>query len=231
MKRMFFNVLSVVCASTLMLVSCSKSSDSNSPATSKVMVIHASPDAPGVDLYIDSVKQNTSAVNYLDNTAYLNVNSGLRNFKIKVAGTSTTVINANVNLVNGKNYSVFAIDSVASIEPIVFVDSFYSVASNQCLVRFIHLSPNAPAVNVSAAGSSTALFNNIAFKQGTQFTPVTVGTDSVKLEVRVAPATTGTPVLSPTVKLTAGKAYTIYARGFLGGLNNQALNASVIVNQ
>jgi hypothetical protein len=92
------------------------------PSTSLVKVIHASPDAPGVDLLVDNTVAGTN-LTFPNNTGYLTVNSGTRNVKVNVTGTQTTVIEANVDFMKDMNYSVFAVNSVANIEPLLIQDN------------------------------------------------------------------------------------------------------------
>ncbi len=214
----------ILLTAAILLSSCSKDEDI---AQANVLVIHASPDAPGVDLLVDDVKQNTSALTYPQNTGYLKVNAGARNFKVNVAGTTTTVINANVTLEQDKSYSVFAIDSVSKISAIVVADDLSTPASGKAHVRFIHLSPNAPAVDIAVDGGAV-VFPNTSFKVGTAFTPLDAGT--YDLEVRVAGTQTVALDLDP-INLEAGKIYTVFAKGFLTADGAQALGAEIIVNK
>jgi len=204
--------------------SCSKDEDISQ---ANVLVIHASPNAPGVDLLVDDVKQNTSALTYPQNTGYLKINSGARNFKVNVTGTTTTVINANVTLEQDKSYSVFAIDSVSKISAIVVADDLSTPAPGKAHVRFIHLSPNSPAVDIAVDGGAV-VFPNTSFKVGTAFTPLNAGT--YDLEVRVAGTQTVALDLDP-INLEAGKIYTVFAKGFLTAEGAQALGAEIIVNK
>ncbi|HRH57165.1 MAG TPA: DUF4397 domain-containing protein [Chitinophagales bacterium] len=208
------------------LVSC-EDETTTTPDTAKVNVVHASPDAPGVDLLVDGTKVNTSALSFPDNTGYLTVNAGARNFKVNVSGTSTTVINVTPTLTKNANYTVFAVDSVSKISPLLLTDDLTAPASGKAHVRFVHLSPNAPAVDVAVASSGAVVFGNKAFKEYTAFTPLDAG--SYNLDVRVAGTSTVALVL-PTITLQAGKIYTVFAKGFLGGTGAQALGAGIIVN-
>lgn len=203
--------------------------DEEEKDTAKVMVVHASPDAPGVDVLVDDTKVNTAALTFPNNTAYLDVEAGQRNFKVNVAGTSpaVTAINTNVNLAKDLNYSVFAINTVASIEPALFSDDLTAPASGKAHVRFIHLSPDAPAVDIVTAANGSAVFPNVAFKSATSFTPLDAGT--YNLEVRVAGTSTVALPL-PNITLEAGKIYTVFAKGLLSGSGAQALGAQIIVN-
>jgi hypothetical protein len=146
--------------------------------------------------------------------------------KVNVAGTATTVINADLPVTAGGNYSVFANGQVASINALVLADDLTTPAAGKAHVRFIHLSPDAPAVDVAVTGGPV-LFADKSFRQYTAFTPVDSGT--YDLEVR--PAGSSTVVLAlPGVTLQNGKIYTVFARGLLGGSGAQALGAQIIVN-
>ena len=195
------------------------------PGKADVLVVHASPDAPGVDLLVDDEVAGTN-LTYPNNTGYLEVSSGTRNIKVNVTGTSTTVIEANLELENEKNYSVFAVDAVANISPLVFEDNLATPASGKAHVRFIHLSPDAPAVDITLT-DGTVVFSNIAFKGSVDFTPL----DGATYDLQVRVAGTSTVALSlPGIALAPGKIYTVFAKGFLAGTDAQALGAEIIVN-
>lgn len=195
------------------------------PSNSLTKVIHASPDAPGVDILVDNTVAGTN-LTYLQNTPYLTLPSGTRNIKVNVTGTSTTVIEGNLNFVKDKAYSIFAVNSVASIEPLVLEDNLATPAAGKVHVRFIHLSPDAPAVDITLA-DGTVVFGNISFKEFTAFTPLDAAT--YNLQVRLAG--TSTVVLDlGNVTLPAGKILTVYARGFVLGSGEQQLGAAVIEN-
>jgi hypothetical protein len=226
MKFKFSILASVLMSSAVLFTSCKKEEDVHEHAN--VMVVHASPDAPGVDLLVDDVKLNTAALNFPSNTGYLELEAGTRNLKVNVAGTTTTVINADVPFTKDMSYSVFAVDSVSVISAIVLTDDLTAPAAGKAHVRFVHLSPDAPAVDVAVASSGDVVFGNKAFKEYTAFTPLDAG--AYNLDVRVAGTTTVALVL-PTITLEAGKIYTVFAKGFLGGSGAQALGAEIIVNK
>ncbi|MBN8585021.1 MAG: DUF4397 domain-containing protein [Ignavibacteria bacterium] len=218
------------------MIGCSDDNTTTPTTTQKanLMVVHASPDAPQVDIYVDGTKVRDT-LSFPGNTSYLQINSGTRNIKVNVAGTNTTVIGpVDLSFNANTNTSIFAIDSVAKISPLVVSDDLTAPASGKAHIRFIHLSPNAPGVDVSVTGQpqGTGLFTNRTFNKTitgseSSFTPVDAGT--YNLEVRLA--NTLTVVLPlPGITLTAGKIYTVFASGFVGGSGIQQLNAQIIAN-
>ena len=216
---------------TLPLTSCDKDDDDDDTPKSQVMVVHASPNGPAVDVRVNNAVA-ISNLAYPSNSNYTAVNSGATNLKVSPTGTMNYVIDANVTLAANTNYSVFAIDSVAKIKAAVVTDNLTAPGAGKAHVRFFHFSPNAPAVDIAVTGGPV-LFPNRSFNdQGTNtsvinFTPLDAGT--YNLEVRASG--TNTVVLSlPGVVLTAGKIYTVFAKGFLGGTGAQALGAQIIMN-
>ena len=226
MKKNFLALTSATLFISLVMLSSCKKDEEVTKSYAKVLVTHASPNAPGVDLLVDNSKQNTAALSFPSNTGYLQVEAGTRNIKVNVSGTSTTVINADLPLSKDQNYSVFAIDSVSKISALVLTDDLTAPASGKAHVRFVHLSPNAPAVDVAVTGGAV-VFGNKAFKDYTAFTPLDAGT--YNLEVRVAGTSTVALPL-PGITLQAGKIYTVFAKGFLGGTGSEALGAEIIAN-
>jgi hypothetical protein len=210
---------------------CSDDDDDLPVQNAQVMVVHASPNAPNVDVRVNNAVALTN-VPFPVNSGYNAIPAGNTNIKISPTGTTTYVIDANVDLMANTNYSVFAIDSVSKIKAAVVTDNLTAPAAGKTHVRFFHLSPNAPAVSVAVTGGPI-LFGNRSFNDQTTntgaiaFTPVDAGT--YNLEVRLAG--TNTVVLSlPNVALAAGKIYTVFAKGFVGGTGAQALGAQIITH-
>lgn len=226
-----FPLLLALVSGTLLSVTGCKDDDATPvtptpAATAKVMAVHASPNAPAVDILVDGAVA-ASNVTFPANTGYATVNAGTRNLKVRTyAAPNTVVIDANVPLAENTSTTVFAVDSVSKISAVVLNDTLTVPASGKAHVRFVHLSPNAPAVDVAVTGGG-AVFGNKTFKQFTSFTPLDAGT--YNLEVRLAG--TSTVVLPlPGITLQAGKIYTVFAKGFVGGTGAEALGAQIIVN-
>ncbi len=228
MKKLL--MLTVALALPLAVIGCSD--DDENPVTpqpaaqASVNVIHASPDAPAVDLLVDDKTAGTGLA-FPNATGYLKVNAGTRNVKVNVANTSTTVIEGDLPLAANKNYSVFAVNEVASIEPLVLEDDLSAPATGKAHVRFVHLSPDAPAVDITTT-TGAIVFGDYSFKDASAFTPLDAGT--YDLEVRLQGTSTTVLTLNG-ITLENGKIYTVFAKGFVAGTGAQALGAQIIVNK
>jgi hypothetical protein len=224
-------MLGAVGVISLVAMGCSDSDNPMSPApvqTANVLVAHASPDAPGVDLYVDNADSAAyTNLEFPKNTGYVPLPAGTRNVKVRVNTDTTVVINADLMLDAAKNYSVFAVDSVSNIAPLVLEDDLSTPAAGKAHVRFVHLSPNADPVDVGLAGGGAKVFGPVAFKGSEGFTPLDAGT--YDLEVRLSAGGAVVLTLPPTT-LEAGKIYTVFAKGFVGGPAGQELGYEVIAN-
>ncbi len=180
----------------------------------RVRVVHASPDAPAVDILVNDAVA-LSNVPFTAVSDYLSVPAGTYNIKVVPAGATTpVVIEADLTLAGGTDYTVAAVGELANIEPLVLVDNNAKPAMGNAHVRFVHASPDAPAVDIAVADGGPVLFGDVAFKEAQGPIPVPAGT--YDLEVRLAG--TSTVVLPlPGVAVADQTVYTVFAMGLAGG--------------
>jgi len=177
-----------------------------------VSIYHASPDAGDVDIIVSSGTINNTPFEYGDYTGYLPFSPGKREFKVSEAGKASAVlIDTAFQFVDSRTYSVFIADSLLSIEAIVLGDSAATPGDGKAMVRFVHLSPDAPGVNVLA--DDTDLFSDVSFKEGTEFKEIGAG----NLEIKFQDVEGDNEVLytESDMKFEAGQFYTIVLKGFL----------------
>ncbi len=190
----------------------------------RVRVVHASPDAPAVDILVNGNRAITNLA-FPNGTDYVSLTAGQYRVQVVPAGqpASAAVIDANLNLAAGQDYTVAAVGQVANIRAQVYNDNNAAPAAGQAKVRVIHASPNAPAVDVAVRGGAVVV-PNLAFPNASDYLAVPAGT--YNLDVRAAGTQTVALGLD-NVQLQAGQVYTVIARGLLGG--NPALGATVLV--
>lgn len=179
-----------------------------------VRVVHASPDAPAVDVLVDGNRAITNLA-FGQAAGYVDLAAGSHQVAVVPtgAGPEAAVIQATLELAAGRAYTVMAVGQLAQIEPLVLSDDRAAPMGSTAKVRFVHTAPDAPAVDIAVTGGPV-LFSNVPFKEASQYLEAPAGT--LDLEVRVAG--TDTAVLTvPGVTLEAGKVYTIAAIGLAGG--------------
>jgi hypothetical protein len=179
----------------------------------RVRVVHASPDAPAVDVWVDGAIAFEGAP-FKGITSYATLSEGMHNFQVVPAGaTEPVVIEADLDLQMDQDYTIVAVGQLENIEPLVLADNNALPEAGKAHVRFVHASPNAPEVDIAVADGGPVLFANIEFKEAGDYLPVDAGT--YDLEARLA-GTNDVALSVPGVALEDGKVYTIFAMGLAG---------------
>ena len=217
---MKLKLLTLLIAASALTAACSDDDNNTGPESqARVRVVHASPDAPAVDVLVDDAAA-LSNVDYLTASDYVELADGAHNVKVNAAGTSTTVIDADVDLADGTDYTVIASGLLEAIQPIVLEDDNSTPAAGTARVRAIHGAPSAPAVDVyvTAPGAdleaASPALSNVAFGDVADYLEVPAG----DYQVRVTPAGTKTVVIdSGALTLTSGQVRTAIAVDAPGG--------------
>jgi hypothetical protein len=198
--------------------------------SAKVRVLHGSPDAPAVDVVVDGTKVLT-AVPFGVISDYLTVPAGAHHVQVFATGTTTgAVIDANLTLDAGKAYTVAATNAVAKIEAQVIVDDPMASCST-AQVRAVHLSADAPAVDVAPHGSAAdaALVKGLVYPKNTGYMAVKAG--AYDLDVRLAGTTTVALPLG-TLNVADCTSYSVFVVGSAASpaLGGNGLKAIVAVD-
>lgn len=179
---------------------------------SYIRVFHASPNSPAVDVYANDnlIVENLS---YEEVSAYIPVPSDNYNITVYPTGEKMDpVIDTDVYIPPNIVFNVAAIGTLPKISLYPIPEPSVAQSSGNGCVRFVHLSPNAPAVDIKLA-NDTMVFDNVAYKSITNYACIPAGTYTFQ----VSPAGSPDVVLTvPDVSLEADTYYTIYAIGLLG---------------
>jgi hypothetical protein len=219
---------STLCCAALVFVLASCLDDDNNEnqvvPVAYVSIYHESPNAPELDVSVDGRPVNR--LEFTDYTGYLNFYTGDRNFKINPFNASNTLVDTVYNFVDGGFYSLFIVNNVSNAETLIVRDSASAPADGKAKVRFINLSPDAPALDV-IEGENTPLFSAQVFKDPSDFVEIAAEVDSFAVQ---AAGTTDPLVSAKDLSLLPGRFYTIIVRGFTNppSGNNNALSMEVI---
>jgi hypothetical protein len=170
-----------------------------------VRVVHASPDAPNVDVWVDGEIVLTD-VPFTAVSDYLALPAGDYNIQVTATGATDPVIDADLTFEAGTSYTVAAIGPLADISATVLTDD-RTPADGQAKLRVFHASPSAPASVDVAVTDGPILVEGLAFPEATDYLTVDPGT--YPLEIRAAGETEAALTLEAT--LAAGENYTAIA--------------------
>lgn len=184
------------------------------PKSNYIRVLHAVPNAPNVDVYANDqiIAENLA---YGEYTEYMEVPEGDYEITLYETGKKETPIVRNQLMVTGNPMLTIAAVSVEDGVGLLAIRDCRNIQGRQmAMIRFGHLSPDAPAVDITLP-DGTVLFQNVSYMQVSPYMQVPPGVYT--LQVRVA----GTPTVVkniPDVSINQGDIYTGYAIGLAGGM-------------
>lgn len=181
----------------------------------RVRAIHGAPDIGQVDLY-GVAPDGTSAsilrdVDFGDVADTLDLPAGAYTLGVDVDDDATPDLYFSLPALEGGTLANLYVTQQADGTPFVVAqldgDTTARIDPAQSEVRVLHLSRDAPSVDVYAGGA--AVITNLAFKSQSETLTVPSGTLAVAVTATGAPI--GTAVIEADVSLLPGRAYTVVA--------------------
>ena len=213
-------VLSLVCIALVFSAGTAAASshmDDGDEETGELRVVHASPDAPNVDIYVDG-DAVLEDVGFGTVSEYLELPTGDHQIEVTAAGDpDTSVFNESVEVAEG-NFTALAIGEIAEGSETPFTveileDDNSPTDEGTARVRAVHASPDAPAVDITVEGTGDALFENVSVGDSGY---VSVPEGEYTLEIRVAQDDNeGDVVTTFDLNAEAGSVYSAFAVGYV----------------
>lgn len=175
---------------------------------SLIRIFHAVPRSGEVDVYIDQ-ELAFSDIEFTEFTDYISLEEGEYKIDIYPAGTDETpIISQMLEVQEGELYTVAATGNLDDLSLLIIKDYESKVASKDySTFRIVHLSPNTSEVDVIV--NDDKLFEDIAFREGTNYVDVNPDTYNFK----IISSSTEDIILPLKVKLNGNRIYTIYIVG------------------
>ncbi|MEM8530130.1 MAG: DUF4397 domain-containing protein [Chloroflexota bacterium] len=214
MSRVVCMIITLLIISVIAPLTVSAQTD---PALLRVM--HDSPDAPPVDVYVNG-ERALENIGYTVTTEYLPVAPGEQFIQVVPTGqgVETAVIEATVDLIRGEPYTVVAVNNLANIQALVLTDKDENVPADLASVRVIHASSNTGAFDIRPVGSEVPFLTDQFF---TSADYVSLPPGVYQFEI-LSSETGELLVTSPEFRFEAGWVYTITLTG-IGGSEAQPL--------
>ncbi len=203
-----------------LFIGCSKApSLAPTKPVSAVNFLNASPNSQSVNVLIANAKFNANPTNYGQSTGYIGVYSGLDSIVVNNSITQASIIKTTVNFTAYNNFSVFLINTPAHQDLLLLQDTLNKPNVNlaNSALRFVNVSPDAPAVDL-VIKSSGSLVTNKSFKGYSSFAEVQ-GNQSYTLQV-IKTGTQTVLATSNSIKFQAGTVYLVWLHGLVANTSS-----------
>lgn len=178
-----------------------------------IRMLHASPAVGAVDIYANGqlIAKNLMYGRF---SPYIKIIPGRYNIKVYAAGNKARpIIDTEANFVQNQIYTSAVIGNVPNYELYIIHDTRMPILRDKANIRFVHLSLNAPSVDITLPDGKI-LFSNISYKGVTSY--ISVAPSRYTVEARL----TGTDIVVltvPNIVLKPERNYTLYAVGLSEG--------------
>ncbi|MCH9693016.1 MAG: DUF4397 domain-containing protein [Gammaproteobacteria bacterium] len=161
-------------------------------ATVDLQVLHASPDAPLVDIVVNGTAV-LEDVDFKNGSGRLVVDAGTQNVEVAGILADGSMISAigpvDLTLDADTIYTIVAVNDLASIEPVILAQPRTAVSAGSARLNVLHGSASAPAVDIylttpGAALTGIAPTATLAFTESTG--PVEVAAGDYEVQVTLA---------------------------------------------
>jgi hypothetical protein len=249
----FAKSAALVSASTLILAACDTTSDDDDDmmddtGSAMVRVLHASPDAPAVNVYLnDAMTPTIEDLDYAASSGFATVDEATYNVDVygitaSGADTASAVITADLDLEEDTRYTVVAVDTIADgdsdsaadITAKVFADTGSLSDDTMVRVQVAHLASDVPQVYVHVTAPTADLSENtalgsISYTTGSDLLgPVEVASGDYRIRVSTDAAGATVAFDSGTVSLAAGSDLFIGAIPNATGIGASPVSLSVL---
>lgn len=178
----------------------------------KIRFFHTSPDAPAVDVYINGEETPLRNMPYYQISPYFEYPAGTYQLSVYPTGqTNNPVLEETISIQSGESYTLAAAGLLEDIQLVVAVDED-TVEPDQTKLRFWHLSPNAPEVDI--AMNDDIVFSDVSFTEATNYLQLSPTTADI--EIRLA-GTDDVVMTLHNTNLVGNQLYTIVAMGLVDG--------------
>jgi len=126
-----------------------------------IRVMHDSPDAPNVDVFVDGAPVFEN-VPYSTTTSYQALAPGQHRVQVTPAGKSSddSVIDINVDLTGDKPYTVLALGDLDNIKAQLLPDTSKAPPAGHARVRIIHAATDIGPVDIYPSGSTSPVLTD-----------------------------------------------------------------------
>lgn len=182
-------------------------------AKSFLRLFHASPDAPAVDIYFNNslVARN---LGYRQFTEYFSVAPGTYTVRVFQAGSTTNpVLTTNLTVEPSTILTIAAAGRLRNIMLLPFEEPKLGTIPGRSYIKFVNLSPNTPAVDLSLTSGKT-LFSDISFGEASNYIDIPQGIYNFLIK----PTDTDNTILNvPNIRIRPNRILTIYLIGLSDG--------------
>lgn len=209
-----------------LLAACGKG-DNEVPNYGSLSIYNASPTLSTYDVYLNGSKLNAANLPYGGGVKYTQLPQGTYEAKFNVAGeTAAVYTKTGISVANNNFSTLYLTGTAGNFDGLLLADDFSNTSVEKAYVRFVNLSPDAPALDLHVKDATSNLISNKKYKEYSGFTEIEAGSKTFEIKENTSGTVKTTLESTNFVK---GYFYTIIAGGKVAaGTNERLFNGQII---
>ena len=206
-------------AAAALSAACSNDDNTGLEGQGRLRIVHVSPDAANLDVVLDG-DTVASDLQYLGSSDYVQLTAGGHVMQISETNTTLALIDQDVTVADGADYTVIVGNTLNDIDALVLTDDNRTPPAGTIRVRAVHGAQAAGPVDIYVTDPGTDLTltspvaSNVAFEQALPYVEAIAGT----YQVRVTPTGAKDVIIdSGALRLENGQVRIVIAVEALGG--------------
>lgn len=233
-KKTFTSALFSMLAAATLFTACKKE-PGTIPEYTFVSMYNASPSSATYNIYFDTERLINGALPFDGNISYKQINPKSYTLKLTSESSTESKLSKQLNFAADRGYSLFIIgkegktgvNDVDRFDILQIEDELKAPGTDKALIRFINLSPDAPALSLHEKDKD-AIISDKAYKSASAFIEVDARKYIFDLKDKATNLSKG---VMAEVDLKKGGIYTLVAKGLLTpATGEKAFGGSLIAN-
>lgn len=211
----------------VMLVLSCKKTTVEVPDISYLSITNASPTLGTYNIYLNQRKVKDAALPFGGTIPYFQLNSATYNTMLTTESSTENLLSKDLLLEKDNIYSLFIVGKGANLDYLLINDEVRSLSVEKAYIRFINLTPDAPALSL-VAKDSAAIISDKSYKTASGFVEINPKVYTLEIKDKLTGPTINKELTNVDIK--KGKFYTVISKGLLIPLETEQPFGSLIIS-
>jgi len=218
--------LSLLTLVALFLFTGCKKEETTDTTISYLRVINAVPSLATYNVYLSGTALNSAALPFAGATSYGSHAPGTYSLKFTTASSTEGLFTKSISLNQSSYQSFYLINRPNALDNLLISDDYGTTASDKAYIRFINLSPDAPAMDLLKTDATTSYTTGKTYKTFSGFIAVDPGKFTLSTKITSSGVV---KAISESVTFAAGFHYDVICGGLVAPANDTERPLSLTV--
>lgn len=220
-------IYSILLFAALTGLSACKKTETTDTTVSYLRVVNASPALATYYAYLNGTALTSAALPFAGSTAFASREAGTYPIKFTSENTTESLYTKSITMAVNTYQSFYLINKPGALDGLLLTDDSSVPATDKAYIRFINLSPDAPALDLAKTAATASYTTNKSYKASSGFMAIDPGTFTLDAKLT---STGAVKVTSASTTFVAGYRYDVICGGLVtpASTTERALSLNII---